>query len=227
MDQLERIKLEFEYHRYAAECECGMRTVLARLENLRQEMELSDENSPFMAIESRTKEFQSALDKLNRKNEPKTMESIRKMHDIVGIRVIVPFLDDIYRVRDAIMRQPSMKVEITKDYVVQPKDTGYRSLHLLVKMQVYFMETTKEIPVEIQIRTKAMDLWASMEHLLRYKNSSPSEQADAEFARIADLLKDFDERAMKLRDDGKESGGESSGEDAQEPSLSIQIEDSE
>lgn len=194
--------LEKQYDRYAAECECGLRTVVARLNNLKSEMEqLSPDRSPFSSITHRIKKFDSAVEKCKRKGWDVEIDVIRKeMKDVAGIRIIVPYLDDIYTVKKALVRQPSMTVVEEKDYVEKPKPNGYRSLHLVVEMDIYFMETSKRIPVEIQIRTEAMELWASQEHMLRYKNADPSPEAVERFSALAKVLTDFDTQAMELRD---------------------------
>lgn len=189
-----------DYSQYAALCECGMRIVLARVENLRQEATISGERSPYAAIQSRIKSFDSIEEKCNRKGLPFTIEGMRKLHDIAGIRIVTLYEDDIYRIRDALVRQPSMELIEERDYVKNPKENGYRSLHLIVSMHVYFCETTKSVPVEIQIRTKAMDLWASVEHDCNYKNDTPSAEAPKMFAEIARILEDFDSNAMRIRD---------------------------
>lgn len=191
-----------EYGQYAALCECGMRIVLARIENLRQEAEaFSVDRSPFASIQSRIKTFESTVDKCLNRGYACDMKAIKELHDIAGIRIITLYKDDIYRIRDALVRQPSIEVLEERDYVANPKDNGYRSLHLIISVHVYFCESTRSVPVEVQIRTKAMDLWASVEHDIKYKNDTPSEEAPQTFARIAKILEDFDEKAMRLRDD--------------------------
>ncbi|MBP5674964.1 GTP pyrophosphokinase family protein [Candidatus Saccharibacteria bacterium] len=201
-------ELEKQYEAYAKECQCGMRTVMARLENLKSEMELSPERSPFKSISSRIKDFDSAVEKCKRKGLDINLESFKNMHDIAGVRIIVPYQDDIYTVRNAVIRQPSMTVVDERDYVEKPKPNGYRSLHLIVEMEIYFMETSKRVPVEIQIRTEAMELWASQEHRLRYKNDDPSPEAVNRFSIIAQILADFDKQAMELRDFRTEEEGD-------------------
>lgn len=191
-----------EYGQYAALCECGMRIVLARIENLRQEAEVfSVDRSPFASIQSRIKTFESATNKCLDRGNTCDMKAIKKLHDIAGIRIITLYKDDIYRIRDALVRQPSIEVLEERDYVANPKDNGYRSLHLIISVHVYFCESTRSVPVEVQIRTKAMDLWASVEHDIKYKNDAPSKEAPQMFARVAKILEDFDEKAMRLRDD--------------------------
>ncbi|MBP3899347.1 hypothetical protein J6D24_00870, partial [Candidatus Saccharibacteria bacterium] len=177
------------------------RTVLARLENLRQETEMSSERSPFDSIEHRIKSFDSVVEKCKRKNYELTIDSIKEnVRDIAGIRVVTPFRDDIETIEKAIIRQPSMTVIERRDYVNQPKKNGYKSLHLIVFMEIYFMNTNKLIPVEIQIRDKAMDLWATLEHIVGYKNPQASPDNLEQFKRIAEILTDFDNTAIELRD---------------------------
>lgn len=195
----EKLLLEKQYNEYAVRCECGMRTVLARVENLRHEMDLLDGRNPFENIEHRIKSFDSAYEKCLKNGEKPCMETFHRFHDIAGIRIIVPFQDDIYTVRDALIRQPSMTVVEERDYVRAPKSNGYRSLHLIVNMEIYFMSTSAQIPVEIQIRSQAMDLWASLEHSLHYKNASSSPEAMEKFQKAAEMLADFDGMVMELR----------------------------
>ena len=215
-------ELEKEYERYAKECQCGMRTVMARLKNLESEMELSPKRNPFKSITSRIKCFESTKEKCKRKGWELNMETFREMHDIAGVRIITPYEDDIYVIRDAVIRQPSMTVVEERDYVAEPKPNGYRSLHLIVEMEIYFMETSKRVPVEIQIRTEAMELWASQEHRLRYKNGDPSPEAESMFLAIGQVLADFDRKAMELRnfrsseEDDEEGPTEATAKDALE-----------
>lgn len=195
------LELEEEFDDYAKLCKCGMRTVLARIENLHEEMDLSDERNIYDIIESRIKEFESVLEKLERKGLEKNIDAIKQnIRDVAGIRIVTLFKDDIYKIRDALVKQPSMEILEERDYVAEPKKNGYRSLHLIVSMHIYFRERSISIPVEIQIRTKAMDLWASIEHHCRYKNDNPSEKAPEAFSRIAKILDEFDEEAIGLRD---------------------------
>jgi putative GTP pyrophosphokinase len=112
------------------------------------------------------------------------MESIRKhVLDIAGIRVICNFIDDIYAIEKLLLKQTDVELMSRKDYIESPKDSGYRSLHLLVKIPVFLSDKTEHVPVEIQMRTVAMDYWASLEHMLRYKN-------DADMRKYAEKLLD-------------------------------------
>ena len=199
--------LEEQFKEYAALCQCGMRTVLARIENLRQEMDFSGEYNPYDTIEWRIKDFGSVEEKLERKRKPLNIESIQNnVRDIAGIRITTLFKDDVYKIRDALIRQPSLEVLEERDYIAKPKKKGYQSLHLIVAMHVYFRKTTKSVPVEIQIRTKTIDTWASIDHKLRYSYEKDShgeiatdQEIDKLFSKASDLLKEFDDTIVEIR----------------------------
>lgn len=199
------IEMEETYEQLAMERECGMSNVLSRLNNLRREYELKfkkDETTRNLIdkIEYRIKSYDSAIEKIKRKGWPMEPSSLDQMHDIAGIRIIVPYLDDIDELKEIVKKQRSMKVVEERDYINNPKDNGYRSLHLIVKMMVVFSEKTKWVPVEIQFRTRAMDLWASYEHTLKYKNPNPSPDTVQQFSEIAKQLAIFENSLMTLRD---------------------------
>ncbi len=190
-----------EYSQYAALCECGLRIVLTRIENLRQEAEIfSAERNPFYDIQTRIKTYESAVNKCLDRGTACDIKALKKLHDIAGVRIITLYKDDVYSIRDALVRQPSIEVLEERDYIANPKPNGYRSLHLIISVHVYFSGTTRSVPVEVQIRTQAMNLWASVEHNVKYKNDAPSDEAPEMFARIAGILEEFDENAMRLRD---------------------------
>lgn len=196
---MEELRLN-DYIQYATLCECGMTIVQAMVEILRLESKISGERSPYDTIRSRIKSFDSIREKCARKGIPFTVEGMRELRDIAGIRIITLYQDDIYRIRKALVRQPSMELIEERDYVERPKENGYRSLHLIVSVHVYFLETTKSVPVEIQIRTKAMDLWACVEHDCNYKKDDASAEAQEMFAEAAENLNDFDRNATRIRD---------------------------
>ena len=124
---------------------------------------------------------------------------LANVHDIAGVRVVCPFIEDVYYVARMLVKQHDIEVIEVKDYIRQPKENGYRSLHLIVTVQVYFSETTKNIPVEIQIRTIAMDFWASTEHQLRYKKDREfTEEAQRKLKHCADLMALADEEMQEI-----------------------------
>ena len=110
------------------------------------------------------------MDKIERKGWPKEIESVYKVMDFAGVRVVCNYIDDIYTVEESLLRQDDIKLLKRKDYIKKPKESGYRSLHLVVEVPIFLSDRTYHMPVEIQIRTIAMDTWASLEHELKYKS---------------------------------------------------------
>lgn len=200
--------LEESYRQLATEYDCGMGLVLAKIENIRKQMELRPERSPFAYVESRMKTFSSVLRKCVRRGYAEnesgvTLDLIKlKVRDIAGIRVTTTFQDDIFKVRDLIVHQPGINVVEEKDYVTEHKDNGYSSLHLNIQNEIYSISegTSKLVPVEIQIRDRAQDLWATIEHIVAYKKLDRSPEAEELFRRMSETLDGFDMLAMELRD---------------------------
>ena len=213
------------YKSYGDECMCAIRMVLALLENISQEMDKSDEGSPFYDIKQRVKDYDSAMKKLDKKGDARTLENVRKLHDVAGIRVIVPVLADVERVKDAIMHQ--MNVVGVKDYNATPKKTGYRSLHLQLEVDVPFMKEPKKIPVEIQICTIAQSGLNELEHNFRYKNDDPPEDADEVLNMMADQIHILDMTANRWYKEQRKKKNEEGSSDVFEHSLAIEIEEAD
>lgn len=171
--------IEFE-HLY----ESAIREVKTKLEILDSEFRTKYSYNPIHHIEDRLKSPKSILEKLRRKDKSFTVEAARNnLYDIAGVRVICNYIDDIYTVADLLTAQDDVKLVKHKDYIREPKPNGYRSLHLVIQTPVYLSDSKEEVYVEVQIRTIAMDFWASLEHELKYK-------ADNEVsAELADRLK--------------------------------------
>ena len=193
--------LKAEYAKYAKMCDRGLHHIKVSIDDYLEELEDSGVRSPIANIETRIKEFDSTMEKCERRGYPKTIQSIRdNVQDVAGIRIITVFRDDVYEVAEALRSRLRLSVNVTKDYINNRKDNGYQSLHLIVKREFYFNGESHYIPVEIQIRTKAMDLWATVEHIAKYKNPTPSPEAETAFRKAADFLVAFDDIAIKLRD---------------------------
>lgn len=166
----------------------AIREVRTKLENLDDDFQLLHKHNPIHHMESRIKSPESILEKLQRKGYELDSKKISKqLLDIAGIRVICHYVDDIYTIVELLKRQDDLTVIKEVDYIKNPKPNGYRSLHLVVEIPVFFVNRVESIPVEVQIRTMAMDFWASLEHQLRYK----SEGEIPKF--IADELKECSE----------------------------------
>ncbi len=150
--------------------QAAMRQMEVRFEVLDQELSLRKNRSPIHHIESRLKKPASIYEKLVRYGVPTTIESMQQhLMDIAGVRVICSYIQDAYNLLDLLRAQDDLAIVEVKDYIAHPKPNGYRSLHVIVRMPVYFLEKKEMVPVEVQIRTIAMDFWASLEHDLKYK----------------------------------------------------------
>ncbi len=149
----------------------AMREMRARIENLNQEFKLGGLHNPIDHIEDRLKSPESIAEKVHRRGISARYEDIREeITDIAGVRVICSYIDDIYLLAAMLRKQEDLVIVREKDYIAFPKQNGYRSYHMIIGIPVYLSNRKETIPVELQMRTMAMDFWASLEHSLRYKN---------------------------------------------------------
>lgn len=165
--------------------ESAIREVKTKLEILDSEFKTKYDYNPIHHIEDRLKSPQSMMEKLQRKGMTFSTENVRAtLHDIAGVRVICNYIEDIYSVAEFLTRQDDVTLIKTKDYIKNPKPNGYRSLHLVIETPVFLSDRKEMVHVEVQIRTIAMDFWASLEHQLKYKTDSDVS------AELAQQLKD-------------------------------------
>ena len=155
----------------------AVREVRTKVEILDEEFRTRYAHNPIHHIDSRLKSPQSMMKKLARKGLPQTLEAAEaNLNDIAGIRIVCNYLDDIYRIAELLRRQRDVEFVHLRDYIQNPKESGYRSLHLVIRIPVFLSSHTELVPVEVQIRTIAMDFWASLEHQLRYKSNHETTQ---------------------------------------------------
>jgi putative GTP pyrophosphokinase len=180
---------------------CAMMEIENRFNLLNEEYALENGRNPINSVKTRLKTLPSIREKLERRGLPVTPESIREnLSDIAGVRVICAFPEDVYTLADALLRQDDITLLRRKDYIANPKKSGYRSLHLIVTVPVYLSHEKKQMKVEVQLRTIAMDFWASLEHHLRYKsNTVLTEEMTQELIQCARLSADLDNRMDRLR----------------------------
>lgn len=179
---------------------CAMMEVSTKFNVLDEELSLQYDRNPIEAIKTRLKSPESIMDKLSRRGLPFSAESIEQnLNDIAGVRVICAYISDIYMLRDALLRQDDIVLLQEKDYIKNPKPNGYRSLHLIVEMPIFLHDQKKQMRVEVQFRTMAMDWWASVEHKLRYKKPAAPEEVNSELKECAEISADLDKRLEKLR----------------------------
>ncbi len=180
---------------------CAIREVRTKLEVLNDELSIRNSRNPIEFIESRIKRPLSIVDKLKRYGEPVNVESIeRSLNDVAGIRVICPFIDDIYSVADMLLSQDDITLIKKKDYIENPKPNGYRSLHLILEVPVFFSNQKKPMRVEVQIRTIAMDFWSSVDHQLKYKHDVHNDdELSAQLKECADIISQTDMRMLAIK----------------------------
>ena len=180
---------------------CALKTIQTKFEVLDTEFKLKYKRNPISSISTRLKRSESIMEKLTRNNFPISLDSIEKnIHDVAGIRVICNYIDDIYKIADALLKQDDITLLDRKDYIENPKPNGYRSLHIIISVPVFLEEKKKDMKVEVQIRTIAMDFWASLEHQLKYKKDIADEQnIIAELKECADVISATDMKMQKLR----------------------------
>ena len=157
----------------------AMCATTARLEIIEDEFKYRKLRCPIHHIDTRLKSAKSILGKLQKKDLDLTLSAAcNNIYDIAGIRVVCSYIKDVYLIRDRLMAQDDIMIMQIKDYIETPKENGYRSLHMVIRVPVYFMNKKQLVPVELQIRTLAMDLWASLEHDIKYKCLYQAETED-------------------------------------------------
>ena len=173
-DPEEFLESTIPFQKLMMQYRCAMLEVQTKFEVINNELSLYGDRNPIEFIKSRIKRPVSIMEKLKRKGFEISIDSIQNnIYDIAGIRVVCSFPEDIYRLAEKICMQDDIKLLNKKDYIKNPKSNGYRSLHLILEVPVFFTEEKKRLPVEVQLRTIAMDFWASIEHKLRYKKNLP------------------------------------------------------
>ena len=182
---------------------CAIMEVETKFKVLNEQFSLEYDRNPIEGIKSRIKSLESLAKKVRDKNIPLTMESIEEnINDIAGIRVICSFPEDIYMLADCLLEQDDITLIERKDYIKNPKGGGYRSLHLIVSVPIFLKNEKKSMKVEVQLRTIAMDFWASLEHKLRYKKDIPAKEAGSlakELKECADQSAMLDSQMQEIR----------------------------
>ena len=186
---------------------CAMKQVRTKLEILNAEYNVRHQRNPITSIQTRLKRIASIVDKLERLGVPFSVENIdRNIHDVAGVRVICSYVDDIFAIAEALKSQEDVEVLVEKDYISNPKPNGYRSLHLILSVPVYFTNQMRKMRVEVQIRTIAMDFWATLDHQLKYRQQLPNGDAiAAQLRECADTISGTDMRMLHIRNQIEEN----------------------
>ena len=187
----------------------ALKEIGTKLEILNDEFQHIHQYNPIEHIKSRIKSPESIVRKLKKKGYDVTLENMVKyVNDIAGIRIICSFTSDIYQIANMLRKQNDIKVLATKDYIESPKESGYKSYHMLVSIPIYLSDSVVDTKVEIQIRTIAMDFWASLEHKLRYKKNLSPEllgMLSQDLKQCADESSAWDLRMQEIRNQIAES----------------------
>jgi putative GTP pyrophosphokinase len=199
-----------EFQRAIMMYSCAIREVKTKLEVLNDDLSVRNQRNPIEMIKSRVKKPESIVDKLKRRGYPVTVQSMMEhLDDIAGVRVICSFVDDIYTVAKMLLSQDDITVIAVKDYIRNPKENGYRSYHLIIEVPIFLSDDKRNIRVEVQIRTIAMDFWASLDHQLKYKKNigQGSESISQELTECAEIIAETDQRMLAIRRKIEQHGG--------------------
>lgn len=190
----------YEYLLFQNHYVCAAKKIRTDLEILELDYRIKYDHRIIRNIDSRIKSVKSICTKLEKRGLPVTLESAKKhLTDIAGIRVICPYIEDIYSIRDRLLAQDNIKLLRCSDYIKNPKPSGYRSLHLIISTSVHLADINVVLPVEIQLRTVAMDSWAGLEHKLKYKNPcGVSEEIASQLRGCADTIAETDEKMQEI-----------------------------
>ena len=180
----------------------ALKMITTKMEILNDEFQHVHRYNPIEHIKARIKTPESIVKKLKRDGHESTIDNmIKYINDIAGIRVICSFTSDIYRIADMISEQRDIRVIAVKDYITFPKSSGYKSYHMIVTVPVYLSDRTVDTKVEIQIRTVAMDFWASLEHKIHKFEGDAPEHIRNELVECAKMVSDLDARMLKLNEE--------------------------
>ncbi len=190
------------YQELMAYYRCAMMEVETKFRVLNEALSLQYDSSPIETIKTRLKKPENIIDKLLRYHLPVTVESIENyINDVAGVRVICAFPSEIDMLAEALLRQDDVKLVQKKDYIRNPKESGYRSLHLIIAVPIFLHDKKRMMKVEVQFRTLAMDWWASLEHKLRYKKPHPlTERQNDSLLACSEIAAELDRRMEELND---------------------------
>ena len=200
---LNKQQLEFfaQYKELRMMYACALKEIKTKFEVLDTEFSVRNARNPIESISTRLKTNASIIKKMHKRNLSMTLAVMREnIHDIAGVRVICSYIDDIYMLAQALKAQSDITLISEKDYIKEPKETGYRSLHLVVSVPVFFASHKTDMTVEVQIRTIAMNFWASLEHEMKYKRAiSESDDVSTQLKSCAETIAEVESKMLSIR----------------------------
>lgn len=202
-NSIQKAKEGYEEIKSLMSCyQCAILEVETKFKVLNERFSLDHERNPIETIKTRVKSPESICEKLNRRNLPFNLDSLEELHDIAGVRVVCSFVDDIYMLADCLLKQDDIRLIEKKDYIANPKENGYRSLHLIVEIPIFLENEKKWMKVEVQLRTIAMEFWANLEHKLRYKKNLPEDitmLTASELSECAEMSAQLDMKMQRVK----------------------------
>lgn len=201
---VEQLKLDAApFVRMSTFYRCAMMEIETKFRVLNEEFSLEYDRNPIESIKTRLKGQESLFKKLVKRELPITIEAIEEnIYDVAGVRVVCSFVEDIYKLADCLLQQDDIRLIERKDYIQNPKPSGYRSLHLIVEVPIFLQNEKRPMKVEVQLRTIAMDFWASLEHKMRYKKEiDPAEAVEIarELTATADMCAMLDGKMQGIK----------------------------
>lgn len=183
--------------------QCAIMEIETKFKVLNAQFSLRGEKNPIEFIQSRIKSYGSIMRKVEKQGIPRSLDAMEEnLYDIAGIRVVCSFREDIYRLADCFLQQDDITLLERKDYILSPKENGYRSLHLIVSVPIFLENEKRPVKAEVQLRTLAMDFWASVEHKLRYKKDLPADKLAMLASDLKQCAEDsaaWDEKMQRIR----------------------------
>ena len=199
--EIEKIRNEMNQDQYYLHCQYIMGILAVKIKIIGEQLVLRNKRDVIQNVSQRIKTPESIYAKMLRKNlEPEFSQAKEKLNDLIGIRIVCLFIDDVYEIAEMLKKQKDIKVIKEKDYIVKPKKNGYMSLHLIVEIPVCRGDKVEMKKVEIQIRTTAMDFWSVLEYQLLYKkNVKGADKVGKELKSYSDEIAALDQKMLKLR----------------------------
>lgn len=190
-----------EYKQMMMAYACAIKEVRTKFDILDTEFQIRYQRNPISAIQTRLKSQMGIVEKIGKMGYAPTVQNIEEyINDIAGVRVICSYVDDIYKIAEALIQQDDVCLIKKKDYIAKPKPNGYRSLHLIISVPVFLAENHRKVKAEVQIRTIAMDFWASLEHQMKYKKEVPDSAGIIDqLKKCADVIAETDEEMQSIR----------------------------
>ena len=201
-EHMEHLQNQMGFEAFRHAYRAAIKEVRTKIEILSEDFAVRHDYNPIHHMERRLKVPESIEEKLERLKKEVSIESAREnIFDIAGIRVVCNFIDDVYAIADMLTSQSDVTLIAEKDYIKNPKPNGYRSLHLVISVPVFLLDGEEEVPVEIQLRTVAMDFWASLEHKIYYKfEGQAPEYISRELKECADMVSALDDKMLSLNE---------------------------